>query len=67
MSRIYSHFGGINEELRAHFIRSHEDNPQGKYGKHQYSLEDFGLTVEKLESLANGYPGFFQSLSTNAI
>jgi hypothetical protein len=62
MERIYASHGGINEELRALFIRSHMDNPQGKYGKHVYSLDDFGLTISELEKLANGYPKLFQSI-----
>jgi hypothetical protein len=52
----------MNQDLISLFERSHQENPQGKYGKHQYALEDFGLTKTKLEQMANGYPEFFQSL-----
>lgn len=59
MECIYSRFGGIDDDLGHLLVKSHHDNPQGKYGRHQYSLQDFGLTRERLEELAGGYPDFF--------
>ncbi|HMK87411.1 MAG TPA: sulfotransferase [Steroidobacteraceae bacterium] len=31
------------------------DNPQGKFGKHAYALEEFGLTADKVRSLFERY------------
>jgi hypothetical protein len=62
LDKIYSNLGGINQNLRNILLKSHHDNPQGKYGKHQYSLQDFDLTVHELEKMANGYPEFFHSI-----
>ena len=62
MERIYSRFGGIDDRLKDMLVRSHHDNPQGKYGKHQYSLQDFGLTKDKLDELAGSYPAFYTSI-----
>jgi hypothetical protein len=45
MRRLYAHFG---EELtlvaEAAMVRLLAENPQGKHGKHTYSLAEFGLT-----------------------
>jgi hypothetical protein len=32
-----------------------EANPQGKFGKHEYNLEKFGLDVEQLQPLFEPY------------
>lgn len=31
------------------------DNPQGKFGKHEYALEQFGLTADKVRSMFERY------------
>jgi len=31
------------------------DNPQGKHGRHMYSLEDFGLTKEQVRAHFRSY------------
>jgi hypothetical protein len=31
------------------------DNPQGKFGKHEYALEQFGLTAERVRSMFEPY------------
>lgn len=62
LRQIYTRYGGIDENQETRFQVSHRENPQGKYGKHVYSLEDFGLTRAELEGYSNGYPEFFKSL-----
>ena len=48
LSGIYEGSEGITDELKQKFMISESQNPQGKYGKHTYSPEDFGLTREEL-------------------
>ena len=45
MRRLYAHFGEeLTAEAEAAMISLLADNPQGKHGKHTYSLAEFGLT-----------------------
>ncbi len=37
-------------------------NPQKKYGKHQYSLEQFGLTQERIAADFSSYIAFIDEL-----
>ena len=42
--RIYAHFGlELGDEAEDRMRRFLADNPQGKHGKHTYTLEEFGL------------------------
>jgi hypothetical protein len=62
LEKLYQRLGGISPGQMDSFQLSHLNSPQGKYGKHQYALEDFGMTKEDLEARANGYPEFFKEL-----
>jgi hypothetical protein len=31
------------------------DNPQGKFGKHEYALDQFGLTADRVRSMFDRY------------
>jgi len=45
MRTIYDHFGEpLTAEAEAAMTAHLANNPQGKHGKHSYSLEEFGLT-----------------------
>lgn len=45
VDRIYRHFGEeMSGEARAAMEGYMADNPKGKHGKHEYALEDYGLT-----------------------
>ena len=47
MKRLYDHFGTpFTAEAEAGMRRMMEYNPQGKHGKHHYTLEEFGLTAQ---------------------
>jgi hypothetical protein len=48
LEKIYSRYGGIPESLRQNFITAESENPQGKYGTHEYKLSDFELNREDL-------------------
>jgi tetrahydromethanopterin S-methyltransferase subunit B len=56
MRKLYAHFG---EELSSHseaaMVKLLAVNPQGKHGKHTYSLEEFGLTEERIRSHFKDY------------
>lgn len=54
--------GGLDRTHAGLFQRAHTENPQGKYGVHHYSLDDFGLSENELLGRANGYPDFFNTL-----
>ena len=45
MRKLYAHFGEIlTPQAEAAMTRLLAENPQGKHGKHSYSLAEFGLT-----------------------
>jgi len=47
MRRLYAHFDTpFTPEAEAGMRRMLADNPQGKHGKHSYTLEEFGLSAE---------------------
>ncbi len=52
MDKIY---GGIDEKLQQEFVATEAKNPPQKYGKHVYSLEDFGLTKYDVENRIKNY------------
>lgn len=46
MRKLYAHFDEpFTQEAEAAMVKLLADNPQGKHGKHVYSLEEFGLTA----------------------
>lgn len=63
LSKIYERYGGITETLRGRFERADSENPQGKYGIHEYSLSDFGLTKQDLEQKNEGYFSLYNKLT----
>ena len=53
---IYDHFGEpLTPEAEAWMVAYMADNPQGKHGKHTYSLEEYGLTREGVEARFRDY------------
>ena len=60
--RIYNRNGGITDELMAQFKKAETENPQGKYGTHLYSYEDFGLKKEDIPRMNETYYKLFTSL-----
>jgi hypothetical protein len=59
--RIYAHFtlplsGATADSLRAHVAA----NPQSKHGRHDYSLEEFGLTPSIVRDRFAGYLARFE-------
>ncbi len=57
---IYDHFGlPVSPELEVNVRDWLARNPQGKHGRHRYSLEQFGLDREAIDRLFPGYPECF--------
>ena len=56
MKKLYAHFDEpLTAEAEAAMTRLVADNPQGKHGKHVYSLEEFGLTAEGVRAHFKDY------------
>ncbi|TFH26165.1 MAG: sulfotransferase [Bacteroidia bacterium] len=63
LSKIYERYGGIPDPLMERFAKADANNPQGKYGIHEYNLSDFGLSEEDLEQRNSTYFELFNKLS----
>ena len=63
LERIYNGFGGIDDQLRTRFQKAENENPKGKYGIHEYGLEDFGLSEKELIGLNQNYWKLFKLVS----
>jgi hypothetical protein len=45
MEKLYAHFGtSFSDAAKLSMQKMLDSNPQGKHGKHEYALEDYGLT-----------------------
>lgn len=61
MRKLYAHFGEpLTSEAEAAMVKLLADNPQGKHGKHTYSLEEFGLTASGVRQHFRDYCERFQ-------
>jgi hypothetical protein len=56
MRKLYAWLGEeLTPEAEANMARWLKENPQGKWGKHAYKLDQFGLSEEKLRPLFADY------------
>jgi hypothetical protein len=62
LDRIYQLFGGIPQSLMEDFIRAEAANPYGKYGIHEYSLQDFNLEPDDLAQRNSSYLQLLDSI-----
>jgi hypothetical protein len=53
--RVYDQFDKADHSLLPNFVDADQKNPKGKYGVHQYSYADFGLTEEDILKPAESY------------
>ncbi len=58
LEKIYSQEGEIPEELMQMFMQAEQENPPGKYGTHNYSLDDFGITKTEIDEKVQLYKQF---------
>ena len=59
-SELEKIYGEIDDDLRQKFNMAEHENPPMKYGKHVYSLEDFGLEKKDIIEKIPGYQQFIQ-------
>ena len=64
LEKIYRRYNGITGSLRASFKKADLENPQGKYGIHEYSLSDFGLNEKELVQRNATYYELYRRLET---
>ena len=58
--RLYEHFGlAWTKEFEQAMLMWLRDNPQGKQGRNTYTLEEFGLTPDKIEQKYEDYNRMF--------
>jgi hypothetical protein len=61
MRKIYAHFGdSFTDAAQSAMQATLDANPQGKHGKHDYRLEDYGLTTAQVRSHFADYVERFQ-------
>ncbi len=64
---IYKEIGGISEGQMKRFRRTERENPKGKYGRHVYSLSDFGLEENDILKFLNGYEPYHNKLKKERV
>jgi len=64
LEKIYKRYGGLPKNLKESFKVVEQNNPQGKYGIHEYSYKDFGLTKDDLLKNNSAYYSLYNTLST---
>ncbi len=52
----------ISPELESIFLIANKENPKGKYGKHLYSMDDFGIDKEFIDRYTSDYQKFQQEI-----
>lgn len=56
MRKLYEHFDTpFSADVEACMQKMLSDNPKGKFGKHEYSLDEFGLTAEQIRERYGDY------------
>jgi hypothetical protein len=62
--RVYGHFGlPLTREALAAFERHAEANPRAKHGRHEYELEEFGLSEGRVHERFRVYQERFSALT----
>lgn len=62
LEKVYERYGGIAESLKRRIKIAETNNPQGKYGIHEYDLSDFGLDAHDLAQKNNAYFALYNKL-----
>ena len=67
LERIYARHGGIGGSLARAFRDAEQQNPQGKYGKHDYTITEFGLDMDRLSQRNGSYLELFAAISQTGV
>ena len=67
LERIYDGLGGIPETLASRFEEAEKENPKGKYGIHEYSAGQFGLSAEELRNRNPEYTELYTALKNGLV
>jgi hypothetical protein len=68
LGEIYGHRQEtISPELMKTFEETDQGNPRGKYGRHEYSLDHFGLDQSKVDHYTAKYRQFQESIKKKAL
>ncbi len=63
VKRIYAKFGVELPQSTVDILQEYIDShPQNKHGRHKYSLEEYGLTLEQVKQELKPYEEFMNSL-----
>jgi hypothetical protein len=65
LEKIYDSYDGISASLKSRFQKADSENPQGKYGIHEYDLSDFSLKKEELIQRNTAYCNLFHKLKAD--
>jgi hypothetical protein len=55
LEKVYATYGGFKDSMKERFQQAERENPQGKYGIHEYRLDDFGVTRDELVKKNSSY------------
>ena len=61
LDTIYRFNEPISEQLRSRFLNTEKMNTQYKYGRHKYSLSDFGVRPDELDGIIQLYNELYQT------
>jgi hypothetical protein len=59
---IYRFGDPITYELQQLFLETEKQNTQYKYGKHKYSLDDFGIRPQEIDGITEMYNAFLKTV-----
>lgn len=61
IKRIYQHFGlEVVPQFQQNMEKWAQENPQGKHGRHSYSLKEFALTEQQINERFKKYKQHYQ-------
>jgi len=61
VEQIYARFGlAFRSEVRASLEAHRAENPKGQHGDHEYALDEFGLTIDRIEERFARYASRFE-------
>ena len=66
--KIYQKFGmDLTPQAEENMLQYLRENPQNKYGRHQYSLEQYGLTYDDVKKECTVYEDYMKTKGYNNV